>query len=63
MSTLSLKEQVVYDIWNKVLKNIDDEHYELICNILNKLEIHELIAILPKEERKKFESYIMNSNV
>jgi DNA-binding PadR family transcriptional regulator len=59
VSTLNLKQQVVYDIW-KFLK-IDDEHYELICNILNKLEIHELIAILPKEERKKFESYIVNS--
>lgn len=63
MSTLSLKEQVVYDIWNKVLKNIDEEHYQTICNILNKLDICDLLAILPKEHRKKFEAYVINSEV
>ena len=61
MSTLNLKQQVVFDIW-KFLK-IDEEHYQTICDILNKLDICDLLAILPKEDRKKFEGYVINSDV
>lgn len=61
--TLNLKQQVMYDIWNKVFTNVGDEHYDTIYNILNKLDIFDLLGILPKEHRKKFEGYVVNSDI
>jgi len=54
---------VTYDIWNKVFSNVGNEHYQTICNILDKLDIFDLLGILPKEHRKKFEGYVINSDV
>jgi hypothetical protein len=60
---LNLRQQVTYDIWNKVFANVGNEHYQTICNILDKLDIFDLLGILPKEHRKKFEGYVINSDV
>lgn len=62
--SLNLKQQVMYDIWTKVFNDIHHtDHYSTIYEILQKLDLIDLLSILPKEHRKKFEGYVINSDV
>ena len=62
--TLNLKQQAMHDIWTKVFSDIHDtDHYSTIHAILEKLDLIDLLSILPKEHRKKFEGYVINSDI
>jgi len=53
------REELVHEVFDMVLNHIDNDDYSDIWKILDRMDIYELVALLPKEQREKWDSSIV----